>query len=164
MFTKIIFGVFIFAFAVQFISAQNQKDYYAHLKSEHKKVLQQWLEKSAGMRPAVVEDASQLELKAWREHDKNFFPYYVAGDFNKDGKEDFAVILKVINTKDQGALVVFNAPFINSTPAYFKRGFGVRLYYLEYMKDEKMLYFTEYETHGFFLKPKGGKYVEYEPD
>ena len=164
MFTKFISGMFVLAFTAQLISAQNQKNYYAHLKPEHTKVLQQWLAKNAGMRPAVEADASQLELKAWRSNDKKFFPYYAVGDFNRDGREDFAVILKVINAKDRGALIVFNAPFTNLTPAYFKRGFGVRQYYLEYMKDNKMLYFSEYETHGFFLKPKGGKYVEYEPD
>jgi hypothetical protein len=140
-------------------SAQNSADYYTHLKSEHREVLKKWLAKKTWLRPAIESDASKDDLEAWKRENKSFFPYYVVGDFNQDGKEDFAMILKVIKAEDEGVIVVFNAPFSSSKPAYFNRGFGVEQYYIEYMEDVKQLYFTKYETHGFYLKAKGGKYV-----
>jgi hypothetical protein len=46
-----------------------------------------------------------------RERGRNYQPYYAVGDFNGDGKEDFAVAL--INTRKRRwkfAVAVFNGP------------------------------------------------------
>jgi hypothetical protein len=149
--------------ATQVNFAQESTDYYAHLRPEHRGVLKKWLDKKTYLRPAIEADSSKDDLEVWRRENKIFFPYYAFGDFNQDGKEDFAVFLKVKNTEDNGAIAIFNAPFENSKPAYFKPGFQVKAFYLEYVKDEKMLYLTKYETHGIYFKAKGRKYVEYDP-
>jgi hypothetical protein len=153
--------------ATQVIIAQDSTDYYAHLQSEHREVLKKWLAKKTWLRPAIEKDASKDDLAAQRRNDKSFFPYYVVGDFNQDGKKDFAVLLKSLN-KDDAAIAVFNAPFKSSKPAYFDRfekGYrGIGTLYIEYEEDVKMLYMSAYETHGFYLKPKGKKYVAYDPD
>lgn len=154
----------IFICLAQVASAQNQTDYFGHLQSAHRKVLKDWLVKNKGMRPAVDADASKEYLEVWRRDIKDFFPYYVIGDFNGDDKEDFAVLLKIENKEDEGAIIVFNAPFSKPKPAYYNREFGVEEYYLEFMKDVKMLYCSKYETHGFYLKPMGKKYIEYDAD
>jgi hypothetical protein len=159
MLKKFVTAVFIFLSAGQIAPAQNQTDYFAHLQAEHQQVLQKWLAKNGGMRPAVEADASKEDLEAWQRENRNFFPYYSVNDFNQDGRQDFAVLLKIEKKADEGAIVIFNAPFRSPRPAYYERGVGVGQYYLEFMEDVRMLYFTKYETHGFYLKPKGEKYI-----
>jgi hypothetical protein len=51
-----------------------------------------------------------------RDLGKNVHTYYSVGDFNSDGRKDFAVLL-VMKGKDEVALAVFNAPFRNAVPA-----------------------------------------------
>lgn len=144
-------------------TAQNKREYFSHLKPEHQEVMKKWLLKRPGLRPAIEEDASRDDLSAWRADNRDFFPYYSVGDFNRDGKVDFAVMLKIISADDDSVIAVFNAPFRASKPAYFRGGFGLAQYYLEYQKEVNMLYVTAYETHGFYLKPKGQKYIELDP-
>ena len=160
---KQLISIALFLLSTQVIFGQDSTDFYAHLQSKHREVLKKWQGKTTWLRPAIEEDASKDDLKEWRRENKTFFPYYVVGDFNQDGKEDFVVMLKNIKAEDEGVLVIFNAPFSNSKPAYLNRGFGVRNYYVEYLEDLRMLYFTAYETHGFYLKPKGKKYTEFDP-
>ncbi|MDQ4120422.1 MAG: FG-GAP repeat protein [Acidobacteriota bacterium] len=161
---RLLFPVALFLLlATQINFAQDSTNYYAHLQPEHREALKIWLADKTGLRPAVESDASKSDLEVWKRDNQNFFPYYAAGDFNQDGKEDFAVFLKVEKTADDGAVVIFNAPFKNSKPAYFKRGFQVHDFYIEYSKEAKMLYLTKYETHGVYFKAKGRKYVEYDP-
>ena len=158
------FAVIILIFlAAQFGYAQKSKNYFSHLPPRHRQVLKKWLANQTGLRPATEKDASQENLKLARRDDGKFQPFYAAGDFNQDGKEDFAVLLKVKDANDS-AVAVFNAPFNLSKPAYFEQGFGeIRTLYIEFNKDVKMLYLTEYESHGSYLQPKGKTYVRKDP-
>jgi len=162
--TKCFILIILFFLATQVGYAQKSEDYYSHLQSQHQQVLKKWLGKQTWLRPAIEKDASQEDLKAWRRDNKNFQPYYAVGDFNQDSKEDFAILLKV-KGKDDSAIAVFNAPFNVSKPAYFEKGYGaVGLFYIEYNEELKLLYMTAYETHGFYLKPKGKTYIAYDAD
>ena len=107
---------------------KKEVDYFAHLKVEHKEVLQKWLKIKTFLRPAVEEIDNSMFQEKYKEHfednmkflretvGKDGYQYYSKGDFNKDGKEDFAVLLvdnrkdKETNT-DKFALAIFNAPF-----------------------------------------------------
>lgn len=133
--------------------------YSQEIKTEYKSVLKIWLDKNPNLILPNETDASQEDLKAWRKSNKDFQPFYAVGDFNQDGKEDFAVLLK-IKGKDDTAIAIFNAPFTKSKPAYFKKGFGnIATLYIEYNNDVKMIYMTVYETEGFYLKSKKNGYV-----
>jgi hypothetical protein len=63
-----------------------------------------------------VESCRRLvqELRAWTK-DPAANPFYTKGDFNGDGKEDFAVVLTDAHQSKTGAksatVVVFNGPF-----------------------------------------------------
>lgn len=158
---KLVFAALFALLAGQIAYSQ---DFYSQFKPKHKKVLEKWLTGKTRLRPAVENDASKEDLEAWRRTNTSFYPYYAVGDFNQDGKEDFAVLLKAEGVDDEGAIAVFNAPFSNSKPVYFEQGFGVKQFYIEYYREEKMLYLTAYETHGFYLKPKGKTYAKYYPE
>lgn len=111
-------------------------DYYAHMKPEHRKVLQQWLESKPNLRPAVEEIDSYLckdNVKRSVEEDRSLrdnlgmhgYQYYAVGDMNRDGQLDFAVLLldtrKYDGDADHFSLAIFNAPFgPKSTPAYYE--------------------------------------------
>ena len=143
--------------------AQVSKNNYSHLQDKHKEVLKRWLSKNTSFRLAEDNDASKDDLDAWRRDDKNFQPYYAVGDFNQDGKEDFAVLLKD-KGKNDAAILVFNSTVNSLKSAFFKKGYGeIETLYIKFDAEVRMLYLTAYETHGFYLKPKGKTYIEFDP-
>lgn len=73
--------------------------YSQEIKTEYKSVLKIWLDKNPNLILPNETDASQEDLKAWRKSNKDFQPFYAVGDFNQDGKEDFAVLLKIIRKR-----------------------------------------------------------------
>ena len=112
-------------------------DYFAHMRPEHRKVLQQWLRTKPNLRPAVEEidsylfnqkdgqsiEESKESLSETIGNDGN--QYYAVGDMNRDGKQDFAVLLidtsKKNGDSDVFGLAIFNAPFSpGSAPAYYE--------------------------------------------
>src|SRR5918911_1252125 len=106
---------------------QLQTSYYSHLKPEHRTVLNKWLADKKWLRPAIESDCTDKEYLAImrREWRKDFNPFYAVGDFNRDGREDFAVLL--VDHKDnqnQGfAIAIFNWPFKRrAAPNYFEKG------------------------------------------
>ncbi len=55
-------------------------------------------------------------------------PFYATGDFNRDGQEDFAVLLRLNNVPQEASLAVavFNGPFRNRSTAreaFYNAGF-----------------------------------------
>jgi len=73
----------------------------AYVSPEHRSVLRGWLEFHPEFRLALDSDcdcAESIETTrkgqggVWQPQ-PTFHPFYVTGDFNSDGKEDFAVVL-----------------------------------------------------------------------
>lgn len=95
--TKVYSSLFliIFTFALSASAQTNgSKSAFAHLQKEHAAALQAWLKSKTNLRPAQVSDCkNKAGLKLMRESESKFHPYYAVYDFDKDGREDFAVVL-----------------------------------------------------------------------
>jgi hypothetical protein len=162
-------------------SGQSKRDYYAHLKPTHRAVLEAWLLKhKPWLRPAV-EDLDSVDNKnpekIRRILGENAYQFYAFGDFNDDGKEDFAIIL--VDDRDDytegckrdvcSALAVFNGDFgDDQSPAFYEEELDMIEYsYLAFdQKVKHRLYFGSLEGYYFCstLIPKGNGYEEYEDD
>lgn len=136
------------------------------LKTDHGAVLKKWLATKKGWRLALEKDYGKDNLNFLRSNEReNLRPFYVAADFNRDRKEDFAVIL-VIGRGKYGA-AVFNAPFNSKAvqqPAFFTDEIEVGdIVYFN--RNSRLLLVGPYASDtGFMLKPSGKAYkVEY-PD
>ena len=165
-------------------------DYFAHLQSAHEEVLREWLKTKTFLRPAVEEvDNSMFDENAYSEKEKfkenfegnmkflretvgeNGYQYYVKGDFNKDGKEDFAVLLVDNRKKDVDAdwfsLAIFNAPFKKGkSPSYYEENLhGITNCYIVFSdqfseKPGKYLFLGKFESDYYCATyyPKGNTY------
>jgi hypothetical protein len=133
----------------------------------HKTVLQRWLTNRPELRPATDEDCkNELGLRDARKNNKNYHPYYVTGDFNSDGRLDFAVVLIDERKSDENkaALLVFNGPLsANTTAAYFEDKmdlFGVNLFFFtDRPKPYRLLVGPFNSDSGFILEPRGKGYI-----
>jgi hypothetical protein len=138
----------------------------AYLRPEHKSVLEKWLKEKHYLRPATESDCADKEYleilrKAWG---KDFNPYYSIGDFNRDGKYDFAVLLVDLKNGEQGgfAIAIFNAPFVNKkAPNYFEEGYdSLGHCYIVYNKTiRRRLFLGMYESDVYseIFYPKGAR-------
>ena len=144
-----------------------RSDYYAHLKPQHRTVLRAWLRNRPYLRPATEEEDSVFknDLKSIRQGiGKDANQYYSVGDFNRDGKEDFAVLLADRrNVEDGFALAVFNGPFHKKQyPAYYEEKFdSISNTYLVFngvVKNHLFLGVFESDWYCMTLIPKGRRY------
>lgn len=136
---------------------------FEHIQNDHAAVLKKYLKTKSELSPAIATDydrANPKLVEIRKEYQKGH-PYYVAGDFNRDGKEDFAVILKSKKAKNSFRLAVFNGPLNqnNGEPAFS----GVSDYrYVLQIEDEAdmpALYIGSYASDdGFSLEPSGKGY------
>jgi hypothetical protein len=109
-------------------AARPKRDYFAHLKPEHRAVLKAWLKAKPYLRPAIEEaDSFYKDDRPVISEviGKRVNQYYAVGDFNGDGDEDFAVLLADRRYADDGfALAVFNGKFSRKrAPAYYEEKF-----------------------------------------
>jgi hypothetical protein len=155
-------------------------DYFAHLKPEHKEILQDWLKTKKFLRPGVEEIDNSIFQEKYKDHfednvkflrdtvGKNGYQYYSKGDFNRDGKEDFAVLL-VDSRKhketdaDFFTLAIFNGPFRKGqAPNYYEEGLsGITNSYIVFDKvSEKHLFLGKFESDVYCATyfPKGKTY------
>lgn len=143
-------ALLIFAFTTNIKAQQSADD----LEPAHLAVLQAWLKTQTGWRLAIEKDYNQERLSDFKTAE-NAMPFYVANDFNRDQRKDFAVVL----TKNgKFAVAVFNAPFASKKPAFFSTGLetGDVLYF---NKNTKRLLVGPYESDaGFQLVPSGRIY------
>lgn len=169
-------------------SSENKTvDYFAHIKPEHREVLQQWLKSKPFLRPAVEEiDNGMFQEKNYTDKEnfkKNYeenmkmlresvgesgYQYYSVGDMNRDGKDDFAVLLVDTSSKDTDqfpdfALAIFNAPFKKEqSPAYFEQNLnGVTNSYIVCdLMTKKHLFLGKFESDVYCATyyPKGKTY------
>jgi hypothetical protein len=123
---------------------KNDTDYFAHLKPEHKEVLQEWLKKKPYLKPAVEKTDGNLdENKLKKNHSKGWTQFYTVADINKDGKEDFAILLVKVNEENKFAVAVFNGELRKGqSPTFFDENFNeISKVYIEYV-NEKDEYFS----------------------
>ena len=148
-------------------SRGTRRDYYAHLKPEHRTVLRAWLKNRPWLRPAIEEVDSVFKdepklIRAGIGKDVN--QYYSVGDFNHDGKEDFAVLLADRRYLEDGfALAVFNGRLKkNQSPAYYEEKFDyISNSYLVFNDDgKKHLFLGVFESDWYCmtLLPRGRGY------
>ena len=98
-----------------------REDTASYLRPEHREIVEHWLARRPGLRLATDGDTNQDGLAQTRkEKGKNYHPYYAVGDFNGDGKEDFAVAFKKKRkSKLPFTVAIFNGPLAgNSVPAF----------------------------------------------
>lgn len=125
---------------------------FSHIKSEHATVLKSWLSGNKDWEPAVKNDAEAVNPGS-ENH-----PFYIAADFNKDGKEDFAAGLVRTDNRKKHAFIIFNAPFTSKEPAYF--GDKTESYdILSYTAEYGIFIGPAQSDNGYRLSPKGDKYV-----
>jgi len=135
-----------------------------YLRPEHKPVLERWLKEKRYLRLATESDCADKEgLEIWRKDwGKDFNPYYSIGDFNRDGKNDFAVLLVDLKKGEEHgfAIAIFNAPFGNKkAPNYFEGGYidlG-RCYIVYNQMAKRRLYLGVFESDFYCVTfyPKG---------
>ncbi|MGI8668689.1 MAG: hypothetical protein ACR2J3_02450 [Aridibacter sp.] len=165
--------------SVESIKEKNDIDYFAHFEPKHKEVMKEWLKKKPFLRPATeqidsyvyqIKDKENFEgnLKSIREYiGEKGTQYYSIGDFNQDGKDDFAVILFDSRSKEDDiktALAIYNAPFKKGqSPAYFEENLDrVSNLYITYDKmSPKHLYLGVFESDVYCATyyPKGNTYT-----
>ena len=149
-------------------SPKLKRGYYTHLKLEHQGVLKAWLKGKSWLRPALEEEDSihlgDLQLIR-QDIGKDVNQYYSVGDFNRDGNEDFAVILADRRYVEDGfTLAVFNGPFReNHSPAYYEEKFDhLHNSYLVFdgmVENHLYLGVFESDVYCMTLIPKGRGYT-----
>jgi hypothetical protein len=107
---------------------------FDHLQPRHRRVVKAWLTRRGWLRLATegdCDDKGNLALARGR-WGARYHPFYSVADFNRDGHQDFAVML-VVKGKDEMALAIFNGPFTHSVPNYFERKYEkMGTLYLDY--------------------------------
>ena len=161
-------------------SSTKSIDFYAHLKPEHREILQEWLKSKTHLRPAAEEKDSTVYAEEWKSIfegnmkmlrdtvGENGHQFYSVGDMNGDGKEDFAVL--VVDNRQQSkddidrfGLAIFNAPFkVGQKPSYYEDNlYDIAACYIVYDKmSKKRLFLGKFESDVYCATyyPKGKTY------
>lgn len=143
--------------------AQDSTDY---IPSKQRAVLDQWLKQNPALRVATDADCQCsdeiAEIRkgsggAWKAN-PNYHPYYVSGDFNSDGEQDFAVVL--IDSATKLHLVIFNGPIsAGIAPAYQSTKYVGPLFFGAPRPKPYRLVVGDFGSEGGLFKPKGKSYV-----
>lgn len=146
-------------------------DEIRHLEPFDFTVVKNWLKTKPNLRVLGEADYGANRLKALRELEANpkIHPFYISGDFNRDGTREFAVML--VSRKNSGAraVAVFDTPPVtyekNIKPTFFlddiKDAGGNLILHAE---DEGGIYVGESGTDsGFYLAPTGKTYKVTDP-
>jgi len=148
------------------VAEAQRLDTISHLRPEHMEVVKRWLAASprrANLRVATERDCRNREgLTEYRKQEgKNYNPYYAVGNFNRDGKEDFAVAF-VNDRKRQRkfSLAIFNGPLSNnSVPAYIDENVDLSVMGFFYGGKGGDLLLGEFESdYCVILRPRGKTY------
>jgi hypothetical protein len=151
-----------------------KKELPDYLSPQHRGVLQRWLVREPDLSVATDKDCGQCETDIANQRrlsGADYHPFYVVGDFNGDGRKDFAVALTEVEADEEGranlkfAVAVFNAPFSRRKiePAFFKDNLNLRDGGLFFGPPRPRPYrlfiglFTSDE--GLTLIPRGRKYI-----
>lgn len=143
-----------------------------HIKAPHRNTLGSWLIALPGWRPALTSDAYvgvtgsarvwlRGEIRGMGHH-----PYYVSRDFNRDGIEDFALMLvKGAGKARKFAFAVFNGTSngFAATPTYFTEEVGTGDFIFWKTGDsfgDRFIIGSPASDSGFLVVPQGGTYRE----
>lgn len=147
----------------------NQARYFMHLRSAHRLIVERWLQSKPGWRPAIEADCRNKEVLKMLRADEGvqYHPYYVVADFNRDGKEDFALALynRQRPASSRFAIAIFNgnADGTESLPAYFNAGVDLRsggMWLSEIEETLNWLIAGEPDTHNCsFFRPHLHTYI-----
>ncbi len=146
-------------------AASDQDTSTADLAPSHRTTLERWLLNRPTLRLAIEKDCRNTEgLAASRiEYGQNYQPYYVTGDFNHDGQQDFAVAL--INKQKRTrkfAMAIFNGPFSQrgtSSPAFFSEGMDLGDGGLVILSGNRLVAGVFQSDNCVVLRPRGRTYV-----
>jgi hypothetical protein len=151
-----------------------QQELPSYLDAQHRAVLQRWLKEEQGLRLATDADCGQCENEIAHQRKlsgADYHPYYAVGDFNGDGRKDFAVAAIEMDADAEGrvnqrfVVAVFNAPFARRKvePAYEKDELVLRdggLFFGPPRRKPYRLFIGLFGSdQGLTLVPKGKKYV-----
>lgn len=151
-----------------------QKELPDYLSAQHRGVVQKWLTREPDLRVATDKDCGQCEndiTNQKRLSGADYHPFYAVGDFNGDGKKDFAIALVEVEADEEGrvvqkfAVAVFNAPFSrrSTEPSFFKDNLNLRdggLFFGPPRQQPYRLFIGLFATdEGLTLIPRGRKYV-----
>lgn len=146
-------------------ASAGQLESATYLRAQHREVLGRWLKTRPALRLATEKDCANKEgLAATRqESGRNYQPYYAVGDFNRDGREDFAVAL--INDGKRSrrfGIAIFNGPFTASragAPNFFTEGTDLSDGGLVWLNGNRLLAGVFQSDDCVRLLPRGRSYV-----
>jgi hypothetical protein len=143
-----------------------------YISGEHSRVVTGWLKEQPQAR--VAEDADcrcdeDLKRKrtesngAWSA-EPNYHPYYVSGDFNRDGIADFAIGIIDRTVPDAFRVVIFDGPFKKSTsvrPTFVSqpRPLGEAMFYGPPRPKPYFLVVGAFEAEGLVLQLTSNGYA-----
>jgi hypothetical protein len=131
------------------------------MKAEHSATLKLWLKAKPNFRPATEADCTNKDgLKLERTGNKNYVPYYFAGDFNGDNRTDFAVAL--VDAKKQGAkkfaVLIFNGGKTGFNQSFYRAELDLReMGFFLFGESPEYLSIGEFQTDNCTLFKWNGK-------
>ncbi len=131
-----------------------QSDVPSFINPAHRQAVRGLLKSKPHLRVATYADAENKELLgnvSDGNYGENKSPYYAVGDFNNDGREDFAVAFVNTRRPKDFAVAVFNGPFRGRRwvrPAYYNE--------TEFGTDAFLFAITEERPNGLQVSIPGG--------
>lgn len=167
-FTKQACGMALLCFALLLPAAHagaGQDVFPAYIEAKHRAVLENWLKQKPDLRPATAEDLDADFLTRLKEMspESAASPFYIAGDFNHDDQQDFAIGFVNKNSPGKLVLAVFNAPFGKKTaPAFYDESMfeitDIFFIVADRKNREELQIGIGNDTRTVLLKPKGKSY------
>ena len=119
-----------------------QSDVPSFINPAHRQALQSFLKTKPYLRVATyadAEDKTKLEYVSNVTFGENKSPYYAVGDFNNDGREDFAIAFVNTRSPKEFPVAIFNGPFRDGkwvAPAFYnEKRFGAADFLLSIKND-----------------------------
>jgi hypothetical protein len=149
------------------ISVHGLQESPSYLRPQHKEVVEEWLKLRPDLRLATEADNINKDGLAFtrKERGKNYHPYYAVGDFNGDGKEDFAVaFVKKKKSKWPFVFAIFNGPLTKgrkpsyATDADLADG-GIMYSAKGSARQGRLLFGTFESDNCVIVRPRGRSYV-----